>query len=233
MKADAIIFDVDGTLIDVSNSYREAAIITVRLFCGRTATRDDIKALKLRDGFNNDWDVTYALAKGISDFAGVDRSDPDYAELKDIFQEHYLGSALYERIYARKGRFTVLGLINNERLLVREETLDALRRYPKAVVTSRPRFEALYALAPLMPKYFSEGFVVALEDCEREKPDPAPLLKAKALLRCSAPVYVGDSYGDVLAAQRAGMRCIYVGEKRLGDATIGSINELAGVLNEA
>jgi HAD superfamily phosphatase len=73
LKLDVLIFDIDGVLIDVSESYRSAIRQTVQIYLetvmGLTAcdselvSRDDIAALKLAGGFNNDWDLTTALLK--------------------------------------------------------------------------------------------------------------------------------------------------------------------------
>lgn len=66
---DCVIFDIDGVIIDVSNSFRVAISQTVQLFCTRTAgfTGDEVLVLpsetqlfKLAGGFNNDWDLSAA-----------------------------------------------------------------------------------------------------------------------------------------------------------------------------
>jgi len=73
LKIDTLIFDMDGVLIDVSKSYRQAIIRTVDLFFiqGLKLKQDgkaislldhqDIDLLKQAGGFNNDWDVTKAF----------------------------------------------------------------------------------------------------------------------------------------------------------------------------
>ena len=59
-----IIFDMDGTLIDVSQSYREAAPAAARLYLrliGLDApplSGADFDQFKLMGGFNDDWDLT-------------------------------------------------------------------------------------------------------------------------------------------------------------------------------
>ncbi len=65
-----ILFDLDGTLIDVSGSYDFAVTQTVRLFLrnapGLETTDDlvqpaDLAALRSAGGFNNDWDLAAGL----------------------------------------------------------------------------------------------------------------------------------------------------------------------------
>ncbi len=72
---DSAIFDVDGVLIDTSRSYRLSVIATTEYLVGeylglwqRSAaetaplvTLEDVRAFKLAGGFNNDWDLAFAL----------------------------------------------------------------------------------------------------------------------------------------------------------------------------
>lgn len=73
LPIDALIFDMDGVLVDVSNSYRQAIIQTVDQFFATglgleydgepisLLTNDDVDKLKQAGGFNNDWDATAAF----------------------------------------------------------------------------------------------------------------------------------------------------------------------------
>jgi HAD superfamily phosphatase len=73
LKLDVLIFDIDGVLIDVSESYRSAIRQTVQIYLetvmglaacdGELVAREDVAALKLAGGFNNDWDLTAAIVK--------------------------------------------------------------------------------------------------------------------------------------------------------------------------
>jgi len=73
LSLDVLLFDMDGVLIDVSDSYRTATRATVQFylerwlglapFAGDLVSRDEVTALKLAGGFNNDWDLTTALVK--------------------------------------------------------------------------------------------------------------------------------------------------------------------------
>ena len=62
MRADAVILDIDGVLVDVADSYRRAIVESVERLHGRTIDRDDVQYFKDAGGFNNDWDVTDAVA---------------------------------------------------------------------------------------------------------------------------------------------------------------------------
>ncbi len=65
-----LIFDMDGVLVDVRASYRQAIVQTVHLYLTRglgialpepLVTPVQIEACKLMGGFNNDWDLTAGL----------------------------------------------------------------------------------------------------------------------------------------------------------------------------
>ncbi|MFC7234553.1 TIGR01548 family HAD-type hydrolase [Halosegnis marinus] len=62
MRADAVVLDIDGVLVDVADSYRRAIVDAVERVHGDTIERDDVQAFKDAGGFNNDWELTYAAA---------------------------------------------------------------------------------------------------------------------------------------------------------------------------
>jgi pyrophosphatase PpaX len=90
------------------------------------------------------------------------------------------------------------------------ETLAELARQgrPMGVVTSKMRTSALRGLAHvgLEERWFS--CLVALEDTERHKPHPEPVLRAVERLGLAAAdvVYIGDSPHDAQSALSAGAR---------------------------
>jgi HAD superfamily hydrolase (TIGR01548 family) len=62
MQADAVVLDIDGVLVDESDSYRRAIVESVERVHGDTIEKAAIQSFKDAGGFNNDWDVTYAAA---------------------------------------------------------------------------------------------------------------------------------------------------------------------------
>ncbi|MFH2106823.1 MAG: histidinol-phosphate transaminase [Candidatus Micrarchaeota archaeon] len=193
-KLNAIIFDIDGVLVDVSKSYREAIKLTVEKFSGRKPSDEEIEAVKKKPNSNNDWVVTYALATDFKrDLSKIDRNDGEYLKMKAQFQEYYLG-----------------GLIDNEELLIKPESFKKLeaRGIRVGVVTSRPRYEALYVLKRIgkfNEEIFDEELVVAQEDCDEEKPSPKPIRKVLERMKIKAgdATYIGDTINDKLAANMA------------------------------
>ena len=73
LKLDVLIFDIDGVLIDVSESYRRAIRQTAQIYLeqviglkpceGELVSQEDVTAFKLAGGFNNDWDLTTGIVK--------------------------------------------------------------------------------------------------------------------------------------------------------------------------
>ncbi|WP_117593086.1 TIGR01548 family HAD-type hydrolase [Haloprofundus halophilus] len=62
MQTDAVVLDVDGVLVDVADSYRRAVVESVDRVYGRTVPVEELQAFKDAGGFNNDWELTYAVA---------------------------------------------------------------------------------------------------------------------------------------------------------------------------
>ncbi|TSC85828.1 MAG: HAD superfamily phosphatase [Microgenomates group bacterium Gr01-1014_16] len=180
-KIDSIIFDIDGTLVDVSKSYREAIRKTASDFLKRMVSKQEVDAIKSQPGLNNDWDATYSLVSMVS-------NHPSYQIVKKRFQRYYLG-----------------GLIDREKLIANIELLSKLKeKYQLGIVTGRPRAEALLVLNKLqIISFFDPNTIICMEDTTRGKPNPAPLLLCQTRLGSNNNVYIGDSINDRMAAQFA------------------------------
>jgi HAD superfamily hydrolase (TIGR01548 family) len=69
---DAVVLDVDGVLVDVADSYRRAVVESVERVHGDTVA----------GGFNNDWELTYAVALYVlASREGLDRDPASFADL--------------------------------------------------------------------------------------------------------------------------------------------------------
>ena len=59
---DILVFDMDGVLVEVSESYRETVVQTVHRLSGKTITRELIQDYKNQGGWNNDWALSQKIA---------------------------------------------------------------------------------------------------------------------------------------------------------------------------
>ena len=103
-KIDAILFDIDGVLLDVSDSFRAATIDTLQFFgthslelqeSGPLLRVEDVEAFKFAGGFNDDWDLTCAAAAlivgkwaqtGAPDTATLASAGPSWKEFTDTLK---------------------------------------------------------------------------------------------------------------------------------------------------
>jgi pyrophosphatase PpaX len=117
-------------------------------------------------------------------------------ELVQAYREH--NEPLHAELQACTGVLDVL-----ERLHAEGRRLGVVTAKRHATV------DLAFAVCPL-ERFFST--VVAAEDTERHKPDPAPILRALQRLDSSAAdaAYVGDAPFDVAAAKAAGVFAVAV-----------------------
>jgi HAD superfamily hydrolase (TIGR01548 family) len=193
----AVLFDLDGVLADVSRSYREAIRQTAASY-DVDLTRTDISAAKAAGNANNDWELTRTLL--------ADRGvDAPLDEVTTRFEELYQGTP------DRPG-------LHLEETLLAEPSL--LRRLandrPLAVVTGRPRTDAERFLTHHgIADYFTA--VVTMEDAPA-KPDPAPVRLALQVLGVDHAWMIGDTPDDLQSARRAGV--LPIGAIAPGDSGI-------------
>ncbi|RYE93321.1 MAG: TIGR01548 family HAD-type hydrolase [Myxococcales bacterium] len=184
LRPQALLFDLDGVLADVSGSYRRCIVETAASY-GVAVSGDDIVAIKHAGNANNDWVVTHRLlaARGM---------DVPYDEVRARFE------ALYHGDPARPG------LHETESLIEAHAALAALAtHYPLAIVTGRPRRDADRFLARFdLARLFTA--VITMDDAPL-KPDPAPVRLALARLGVTDAWMIGDTPDDVRAARAAGV----------------------------
>lgn len=174
-----LVFDMDGVLVDVTDSYRETIVRTVEHFTGQTITRESIQDYKNQGGWNNDW----LLSERICHDLGV---DVPYPAIVEYFNHLFLDQ----------------GLIHRERWLPRDGLLDRLsEKFELAIFTGRTTEEAEITLQ-------REGvrdrfLLVTSNDVEHEKPAPDGLLKIAGLRPAKKLLYVGDTVDDARCAGAA------------------------------
>jgi HAD superfamily phosphatase len=180
-----LVFDMDGVLVDVTESYREAIVQTVESFTGVAPGRELIQDFKNRGGWNNDWKLSHRL---VAD-AGL---EIDYETVVKRFNELFMG-----RDHD--------GLIVRERWIARDGLLDRLaERWRLAIFTGRHRYELDSSLGRLgMNGRFDPIFTH--ETSRRPKPAPDGLIDIAACCGATELWYAGDTVDDADAARAAGV----------------------------
>lgn len=187
-KVKLIIFDIDGVLIDASDSYRLAIKKTAEFFLGKILSMDDVERIK-NMGINNDFDAAEML---------IQEGGGDFRKKVIIkkFQEFYLGRQFD-------------GFVENEKPLIKEETLKKLKKYKLAIFTGRPNMEAEYGLKRFdIWDYFK--YIIGMDDVKEGKPNPEGILKIlkKLGVKPEETIYVGDNLADLNAAKNANVNFI-------------------------
>jgi phosphoglycolate phosphatase len=188
----AILFDLDGTLLDTAG---DIALALRRAFAEHGFVAPDEAAVRRMIG----------------------RGAPMLVERSTAAQAMVLDAAakaeLVERFFHHYGRLQDEDECAAEPYPGAREALQALHAagLPLAIVTNKQqRFaQGLMNRLGLAPYV---RLVVGGDSCERRKPDPQPLLWASAQLGAEAAhtLMVGDSVNDVLAARAAGMAVVCV-----------------------
>ena len=178
-----VVFDMDGVLVDVTESYRETIQQTVEHFSGKRVSRETIQDWKNRGGWNDDWSLSTALIRD----QGVEAA---YNDVVDYFQSIFHGPG---------------GLIQKERWIARDGALERLnRRFRFAVFTGRLRWEAELTLRRFAPDLRFDP-VVGADDIANHKPAPDGLLHIGKLAAGAGLWYVGDTVDDARSAKAAGV----------------------------
>lgn len=212
----AVLFDLDGTLIDSAPDLGAAA--------DKMRTSRGLPSLPL-ELYRP---MAGAGARGMLGVAfGMAPDHPDYGPMREEFFSTY-ENCMTERTKAFDGV---------------QELIDTLvaRSLPWGVVTNKSmRFAG--PLTAQMPLFRSAGAVVGGDTTPYPKPHPAPLFEAARLLGLppQACIYVGDDERDVKAGKAAGMYTVaahygYLGNDRGvhewgADAHIASPTELLALL---
>ena len=180
---DVIVFDMDGVLVEVGDSYREGIIETVRHFTGHTVSHDLIQDFKNAGGWNNDWLLSHRL---ISDL----HKQVAYSDVVDYFNRIFLG---------KNGD----GLINREKWMPAAGLLSRLASHASlAIFTGRAQYEADVTLGRFAPEIRFDP-IVTDESVANAKPAPDGLELIKQHYLKKHIWYLGDTVDDARSAQAA------------------------------
>ncbi len=180
-----LIFDMDGVLVDVSDSYRKAIRETVHHFTGNLVPVETIQEFKMQVGWNDDWALSQRLIRD----AG---KEVPYEQIVRHFQLVFRGETGYS------------GLIQRERWIADRGLFERLARsYQLTIFTGRLREEAEVTLQRFAPGVFHP--IVATDDVQHGKPHPEGLFKIREQVPHNRVFYIGDTADDARSAEQAGV----------------------------
>lgn len=216
-----ICFDMDGVLIDTSSSYDNAIKATVKEFTGIDVNDTEIKVLRSKGGFNNDWVLSQELVR-------IHGKNVDLRLITECFQSFYLGK-------------DDDGFINNESIMVQQPLMELLQKRQQAIaiVTGRPSNEAKLGASNLCKSFdvWRSATIVSDDDVKNSKPDPEGILGLQSSLNRKRTWMIGDTPDDMQAAVSSGSVAIGIGlenEQSLlqagADLVIDSVNQLTTLL---
>ena len=84
-----IVFDMDGVLVEVSESYRATIVETVKLFTGETIARELIQEYKNQGGWNNDWALSQKICADLGTTIEFDNSFRHLPDLPHLSHETF------------------------------------------------------------------------------------------------------------------------------------------------
>lgn len=184
VKVDLLVFDMDGVLVDVGESYRETIVRTVGHFTGKVISRELIQDYKNQGGWNNDWALSQRIARDL----GVDVA---YDDVVEQFNRLWKGQDGEEGLVAREHWIAAPGLL---------EHLE--ERYLLAIFTGRMRWEADITLNRFASNvHFST--IVCADDVVEPKPAPEGLLTIQERNPNKRMLYFGDVVDDARSARAA------------------------------
>ncbi len=190
-----ILFDIDGVIRDVGNSYRLAVQQTVSFFCEWEPTSGDIDNLKNEGIWNNDWDLSLELIKRYINKNNLNLKQPSRTDIINLFEKLYFGT--------KKENNHWTGFIKNEALLVDKKFFENLSK--KGI-----KWGFVSGAEPASAKFILENRLkllnpplIAMNDAP-DKPNPegfislASKLTSEKLGTEGPPVaYVGDTIADI------------------------------------
>ena len=192
-----ILFDIDGVIRSVENSYRLSLKKTVYKFSGWEPSFIDIDNAKNEGIWNNDWDLSLELIKRFIKKENLNLEIPPREKIVKCFEEFYFGGD------PNKDSKYWSGFITNEELLVDKKLFDFLQSNGIiwGFVSGAEPASAKFVLEKRLG--LNSPPLIAMGDAP-DKPDPKGFIKlSKKLLgdklgKSNIPIaYVGDTIADI------------------------------------
>ena len=202
-KNGLILFDIDGVIRSVENSYRLSLKKTVHKFTGWEPSYQDIDSAKNEGIWNNDWDLSLEFIKKNTKSKNVNLPIPSREVVINCFNNFYFGGNIIRDVKDWSG------FINNEELLVDKNFFDLLNknRIVWGFVSGAELASAKFVLETRLK--LKSPPLVAMEDAPG-KPNPEGLINlSKKLLgdefgQSKIPIaYIGDTIADIRTVMNA------------------------------
>jgi 2-phosphoglycolate phosphatase len=183
-KPNAILFDLDGTLLDTARDLGNA-LNQILSGLERPTVAYEVYRNIASDG-----------AKGMLELGfKEDLKEYDFATLRQQFLDYYENNICVDTAY-------FVGV---------EDLLLALnqKNIPWGIVTNKPEFLTLQ-LVTSFPLLQNCGVIISGDTLNKRKPHPLPLLHAEEKLALTSPNtwYIGDAERDIQAANSANMHSV-------------------------
>ena len=176
----AILFDLDGTLLNTLDDLADATNAALAHFGCPPRTTDEV-----RQFVGNGAERLIRLAlPGNAD-------DPAVSDVLAYFKDYY---AAHSQVKTRPYDGVLEALI------------EVQKEFPVAIVSNKPD----NAVKILCSQYFGNVFALGESSACPRKPAPDMVYKAMAAIGADRCIYVGDSEVDVLTANNAGVPCLSV-----------------------
>ena len=242
LRPQLICMDMDGVLIDTSESYDQAVIATVEQLSGTKVSIEQIESLRRQGGFNNDWVLSQALLSQLGRELELD-------QVTEVFQKLYLGegsAAAQEVTDISTSKTTSIttnkaeidnnenqsGLMANETKLISKQLVSLIKNQQMtefAIVTGRPRQEAMMGQSMID---LTKLDLMSLCDVKQGKPSPEGIQNLQRKYG-EASWMCGDNPDDMQAAVASNSLAIGIGTNKVealyaagADVVLDNINEL-------
>lgn len=201
LAPEILIFDVDGVLVDVRQTYWRSAVETIRHLTGKRVTHAELHRWKALPGNNDDWQMVASWCTALG-------RPTSYEEAQQAFGKFYWGA---------DGR---TGNVHREKMIVSPAQIAKwASRFELNLFTGRNRREYEHTFSEWAgSRHFR--MVVTMDDVAKIKPHPEGLHKILAGRDPAKALYLGDNIDDALAARDAGVpfaAIIAVGEHHYRD----------------
>lgn len=222
MNYDAYIFDVDGVLIDTSQSFSSAVIYAVEKATTSTQFQlNHYKSLKDISGFNNDWNVAITGAVWIifypstsfesflelviykgNGFNSLKAATPEITDsliqnVSRLAMEAYGGITACEQLYGFKPTsIKIDGMWKNETPYIKKNVIENILPI-SGIVTGRNKTEMELGFQ-ILGWDLPEPRVAVSDNPKLDKPNPKKLMQIIGELDSQTPIYFGDSIDDYL-----------------------------------